>query len=79
MGDRYLAETGFNSQMTPEPVEPGMPDNLFAPVPGNYEARGRFGSNGRKVNDRAWVSSLPLAAFAAGAIGLGVAGYLEPD
>jgi len=76
VADKYLAETGFDSQMTEEPVAAERPDNLFQPVPGNYEARGRFDSNGQKVNDRAWVSSAPSAAFVAGAVGLGLAAYL---
>ncbi|HEX5307557.1 MAG TPA: SDR family oxidoreductase [Solirubrobacteraceae bacterium] len=40
--DRYLARTGFDSQQTDEPVQPGRPDNLFAPVPGEWAAHGAF-------------------------------------
>ncbi len=40
--DRYLARTGFDSQQTDEPVQPGRPDNLFAPVPGERAAHGDF-------------------------------------
>ncbi len=40
--DRYLARTGFDAQQTDEPVQPGRPDNLFAPVPGKWAAHGSF-------------------------------------
>ncbi len=30
--DRYLARTGYDSQQTAQPVEPGRPDNLLQPV-----------------------------------------------
>jgi NAD(P)-dependent dehydrogenase (short-subunit alcohol dehydrogenase family) len=40
--DRYLARTGFDSQQTDEPVPPGRPDNLFAPLPGQRSADGDF-------------------------------------
>ena len=30
--DRYLARTGYDSQQTSQPVEPGRPDNLLQPV-----------------------------------------------
>ena len=40
--DRYLARTGFDSQQTDEPVQPGRPDNLFAPLPGPGAAHGDF-------------------------------------
>jgi len=40
--DRYLARTGFDSQQTGEPVQPGRPDNLFEPLPGERAAHGDF-------------------------------------
>jgi NAD(P)-dependent dehydrogenase (short-subunit alcohol dehydrogenase family) len=49
-GDRYLARNGYGSQQTNEPVPVDRPDNLFAPVPGDHGAHGRF-------DDRAWASS----------------------
>ena len=33
--DRYLAKNGYSGQLTQEPTEPGQPDNLFDPVPGD--------------------------------------------
>lgn len=43
LGDRYLARTGFESQQTDEPEDPGRPHNLWEPVPGDPGARGDFG------------------------------------
>jgi NAD(P)-dependent dehydrogenase (short-subunit alcohol dehydrogenase family) len=40
--DRYLARAGFSSQQTGEPVQPGRPDNLFEPLPGERAAHGDF-------------------------------------
>ena len=40
--DRYLARTGFASQQSDEPENPNRPDNLFEPVPGPFDAHGRF-------------------------------------
>jgi NAD(P)-dependent dehydrogenase (short-subunit alcohol dehydrogenase family) len=42
LADRYLARTGFDSQQTDQPVEPGRPDNLFAPLPGERSSHGDF-------------------------------------
>src|SRR5579872_4134755 len=42
IGDLYLALTGYKSQQTPEPVQPGRPDNLFEPA----DARKDFGAHG---------------------------------
>jgi hypothetical protein len=51
LGDRYLGRTGFDSQQTNEPENPGRPDNLFEPLPGDRGAHGRFDdrSHGRSI------------------------------
>ncbi len=41
-GDRYLARTGYEAQLTGQAIAPDRPDNLLAPVPGDHGARGRF-------------------------------------
>lgn len=41
-GDWYLAKTGYESQMTDEPVDPNQPYNLWEPVPGDHGAHGPF-------------------------------------
>ncbi len=45
--DVYLARTGYDSQMTDQPAEPGRPDNLYAPSPGRLRAHGRFDSRSK--------------------------------
>lgn len=45
--DRYLAKVGYSSQLTSEPSGPDAPANLFAPVPGEYGAHGRFDDQAR--------------------------------
>jgi len=56
LGDRYLARTGYEAQQTDEPVDPGRPDNLFEPVPGDHGARGRFGEGARSTSAVTWLS-----------------------
>jgi NAD(P)-dependent dehydrogenase (short-subunit alcohol dehydrogenase family) len=53
--DRYLGRTGYRSQQTDRPRDPDRPVNLWAPVPGDHGAHGRF-------DDRAHGRSLQLAA-----------------
>jgi short-subunit dehydrogenase len=45
LGDRLAARNAYDSQMTDEPADPGQPDNLFAPIPGDFGAHGRFNSD----------------------------------
>ncbi|HEY8127164.1 MAG TPA: SDR family oxidoreductase [Hyphomicrobium sp.] len=40
--DDYLARAGYKGQLSAEPASPNADDNLFASVPGSYEAHGRF-------------------------------------
>ena len=54
--DRYLARTGYDSQMVDDPVEPGRADNLFDPVPGEFAAHGRFDRNARPHSLQLWLS-----------------------
>jgi len=42
LGDRLAARGAFDSQMTDAPADPDRADNLFAPVPGDFSAHGRF-------------------------------------
>jgi short-subunit dehydrogenase len=42
--DRYLGAVGYRKQMAREMADPQQPDNLFAPVPGDRGAHGRFDS-----------------------------------
>jgi NAD(P)-dependent dehydrogenase (short-subunit alcohol dehydrogenase family) len=42
VGDWWLAKTGYGTQQASEAQDPDAPDNLFAPVPGDFGAHGRF-------------------------------------
>jgi len=45
--DRYLAKAGYTGQLTDTPLPKDAPANLFAPLPGDYGAHGRFDSRSR--------------------------------
>ncbi len=49
-GDRYLAANGYEAQMTAEPEEPGRPDNLRSPLPGDAGAHGVFDDHATPVS-----------------------------
>lgn len=51
MLDHYLAKTGFDAQTTDEEVGADRPDNLFAPVEGDFGAHGPFDE---RAKDRSW-------------------------
>jgi NAD(P)-dependent dehydrogenase (short-subunit alcohol dehydrogenase family) len=76
IADRYLADTGFDSQMTLEPIAPDRKDNLFEPVSGNYAAHGRFHADGKRINNTAWTSASPARTALAAITGLGLATFL---
>lgn len=72
--DRYLARTGYAGQQDSEPVPPDRKDNLYAPLPGDFGAHGRFDAQARKYSTQFWISRhrLPLALGALAALaGLG--------
>ena len=66
--DRYLAATGFSGQQDDEPVEPGRKNNLYAPVPGDHGAHGRFDATARTYSSQQWLSLNRGAIGLAGAI-----------
>ncbi|MDP0501776.1 MAG: SDR family oxidoreductase [Verrucomicrobiota bacterium JB022] len=53
--DRKLAREGYSGQQIEEPEAADRPDNLYAPVPGDFAAHGDF-------DDRAYGHSLQLEA-----------------
>lgn len=74
LGDRYLARTGYESQMTEEPADPNRLDNLWQPLPGDRGAHGDFGKSASKRSLQLWATThrglLATAAIgAAAAIG----------
>jgi NAD(P)-dependent dehydrogenase (short-subunit alcohol dehydrogenase family) len=58
--DRYLARTGYGSQQTAEPADPGRPENLFQPVDGvngrDFGAHGVFDGRSHARSAQAWLS-----------------------
>ena len=79
--DRYLARGGYEGQSTDEPLPEGRQDNLYAPVPRDFGAHGRFDSRAKSSSlqwwlaTRRWVLVLgAVAALAATGVGLTLAG-----
>lgn len=70
--DRYLGRTGYASQQTSEPEEPGRPDNLWAPVDSREDrgTHGQFDARARRFSYQLWVDlhrswlAMGLGAFA---------------
>ena len=54
--DHYLGFIGYKAQQTQEPVQPGRPDNLFGPLPGDYGARGEFSHRAYNYSSQAWLN-----------------------
>jgi NAD(P)-dependent dehydrogenase (short-subunit alcohol dehydrogenase family) len=72
--DRYLARTGYRSQQTDEPEQPGRPDNLWRPVAGDHGSHGAFDGRAREHNVQLWVNEhRGLALLAAGIAGAAAA------
>jgi NAD(P)-dependent dehydrogenase (short-subunit alcohol dehydrogenase family) len=69
LGDLVLLRNGWKAQHTGEPKPVGSPDNLFAPLPGDRGARGRFSARARPTT--AW-TSLRLRRWLLGAAVAGV-------
>jgi NAD(P)-dependent dehydrogenase (short-subunit alcohol dehydrogenase family) len=65
--DRYLARTGYDSQQTDEPDNPNRRDNLWAPLPGDHGAHGRFAARSTRSSPQTWANE-----HAAIAVGLAI-------
>ena len=72
--DRYLGATGFAGQQDDVPVEHGRKNNLYAPVPGDHGAHGRFDDQARSWTSqqllsehRGLVGTIAAVALAVGA------------
>ncbi len=79
-GDWYLAKTGYDSQMRPEPRDPNQPDNLFEPVDTSkdYGAHGAFDNRSIGRSYEVWVAEHKgmLAGAIAGVGGAAAAGLV---
>lgn len=54
--DRIMARVAYEGQFTGEDETSGRPDNLFAPVPGNFGAHGRFDERARSRSWQLWAA-----------------------
>jgi hypothetical protein len=71
--DRFLARNGYESQLSRELADPREPGNLFAPVPGDFGAHGRFdnqSSHGSVVASGGTVRKMIAATAVAASAGL---------
>ncbi len=76
--DHYLARHGYADQLSDEPLAPGRPDNLYAPVPGDHGAHGRFDASAESTSIEWWLAKhrYALAAGAVGLLALALAGSI---
>jgi NAD(P)-dependent dehydrogenase (short-subunit alcohol dehydrogenase family) len=72
VGDWYLARTGFDSQQTGEPEQPGRPDNLFRPVDedSDFGPRGRFAAEAHPRSWQTWLTERRRGLAAAAIVGV---------
>jgi short-subunit dehydrogenase len=56
--DRLLASKAYSGQHTDEPLALDREDNLYAPVPGDHGAHGRFDSRAKSFSLQNWLSML---------------------
>jgi NAD(P)-dependent dehydrogenase (short-subunit alcohol dehydrogenase family) len=77
IADRYLARHGYSSQqLRDQPEDPGRPDNLMAPLPGDAGAHGVFDSRALPSSRQLWLDKNRDWLAALGAAGLGLAWWL---
>lgn len=73
--DWVLSRNGYKGQMTAEPEDPDRKNNLWAPLPGDHGAHGRFGAQSKAFSAVTW-ASLHKGAVAASLLVLGAAVFL---
>lgn len=73
--DKYLGRTGYASQQTCEPENPGRPDNLWKPVDSSADrgAHGRFNDRAHPFSYQLWFDLKRSWILALGALGMLVA------
>jgi short-subunit dehydrogenase len=74
--DRYLAKSGYKSQMTEQDLDPSGHDNLFEPVDEDRGAHGPFDEQAHSVSPQYELAKrrgLVLTGLAAAAVGAGAA------
>jgi hypothetical protein len=56
VGDWVLSRMGYEGQQRAEAEDPARPDNLWAPVPGDFAARGAFDDEATSSSPITWAS-----------------------
>jgi NADP-dependent 3-hydroxy acid dehydrogenase YdfG len=56
IADRYLADFGFSSQQTDQPVQSDRANNLWEALPGDHGAHGIFDSQSRNFSPGLWLN-----------------------
>lgn len=73
--DWRLAQSGYEMQMTDEPVAPDRPNNLWEPVEGDHGAHGIFDDRSYSYSPQAWANTHPgITALAGVGLLAGIAG-----
>ena len=72
--DHYLAKAGYSGQLANQPTAPDAPANLFAAVPGDYGAHGRFDDRSRDHSWEMFTDRHKAAVLVVAAVGLAVLG-----
>jgi NAD(P)-dependent dehydrogenase (short-subunit alcohol dehydrogenase family) len=73
--DRYLADTGYDSQQYDGPEDPNRAHNLWQPVAGDHGAHGAFDTRARSWSPQLWTSK-HRAWLTMGVAALAVSGLL---
>jgi NAD(P)-dependent dehydrogenase (short-subunit alcohol dehydrogenase family) len=73
--DRYLADTGYDSQQHDGPEDPNRAHNLWQPVAGDHGAHGAFDTRARSWSPQLWTSK-HRAWLTMGVAALAVSGLL---
>ena len=73
--DRYLADTGYDSQQYDGPEDPDRVHNLWQPVPGDHGAHGAFDARAKECSPQLWTSE-HRTLIAMGVAALAISGLL---
>src|SRR5438477_2766604 len=73
--DRYLADTGYDSQQYDGPEDPDRVHNLWQPVSGDHGAHGAFDARAKECSPQLWTSE-HRTLIAMGVAALAISGLL---
>ncbi len=70
--DKYLALTGYKSQLQEEHNDPRKPNNLYKPVDIDFGARGSFSAQSKKGSPLVWLMTHPTLRRLLIILGIGI-------